>query len=423
MHAEEKLTEPVLSTEPSDPKEPGKLPLESSVFQAIVCLEGRYIAQEDNPTRGVVTTPDGMEFPTFLGKTKLREKLIQNYGSIEPGQPFPKQPLVWTAYPKLLNNSLTLTIIGVRADSYLLEPEHLKAQGVLIHKSENRFRLRVYRNLGKVPAAKLTEFSDLDFKGHLPQKSKLGWMYRVLAHREGLDFVVDTIEPIHICYGRQVKGAIAHILNPPQPPVKRILGQKVKSDEGLVESTAIEPSPPTDIAEAAQSSADRPAPETPFLEVAENITPSKTVADPRVEKVQPKHKLAASQVNVPVELEPVKSPQPEPVAIETTVPIQSPAVPAAKSKKKKAATPTSAAKVPAEKTPEAAALPKPKFLVQVDRQTFGGQSSVMLKTGMLFIDGKQVVRTKLAIVVGEAQTVSADGKTQKSGNRTILSSR
>jgi hypothetical protein len=50
-------------------------------------------------------------------------------------------------------------------------------------------------------------------------------------------------------------------------------------------------------------------------------------------------------------------------------------------------------------------------------------TSVTLKNGMLFIDGKSVTQTKLAIVVGEPEQVTADGKTQKSGNRTILSSR
>lgn len=62
-------------------------------------------------------------------------------------------------------------------------------------------------------------------------------------------------------------------------------------------------------------------------------------------------------------------------------------------------------------------------MVQVDRRHYPGEVSVTLKAGLLLIDGKRIAQTKLAIVIGEPQEISTDGKAQKSGNRTILSSR
>jgi hypothetical protein len=328
---------------------------------------------------GLLTTPDGIQFPLSfsLGKTKLWEKLLQKYGQIELEQPFPAQALVWVAYPKLLENTLSLTAIGIRSDRHSLEPEQLKVQGVVIAKSEDEFCLRVYRNLGKVSPSHLTDYSDLKLKGQLPQKARLGWTYRVIAHREGVEFVADTVEPIYIRSEWQVRKAIAQVLKPSPPPAPPILRL----------SAGIEPQ----------------ATPTPALKDKEPI------ALPRVPPVETG------------EREPVaEEPKSEPIL--NTKPSEP--APAAPSQKKKQATgSTPAAKVPPKKKPGPAQRPQPKFWVQVDRQTFGGQTSVVLKTGMLFIDGKQVVRTKLAIVVGEPQTISADGKTQTSGNRTILSSR
>ena len=369
--------------ESPDAKKAGRPLPTSEIFQAIVCIAGRFTAQAGDLQSGLLTTPDGIQFPLSFsfGKTKLWERLLQKYGEIAPEQPFPAQAIVWIAYPKLLENTLSLTAIGIRSDRHSLEPEQLKVQGVVIAKSEDEFCLRVYRNLGKVSPSHLTDYSDLKVRGQLPQKAKLGWTYRVIAHREGVEFVADTVEPIYIRFEWQVRKAIAQVLKPSPPPA-----------------------PPT-------------------LRISAGIEPQVTPTSAKEGALKDKEPIALPMVP------PVETGEPEPVTEEPKLePIidtkPSEPAPAAQSQKKKQATaPTPAAKVPPEKKPEAAQRPKPKFLVQVDRQTFGGQSSVALKTGMLFIDGKQVVRTKLAIVVGEAQTISADGKTQTSGNRTILSSR
>lgn len=438
--------------------------LEQDIFQAIVCIEGRFTAQADDLRSGLLTTPDGLQFPCFFGRAKLREKLLQNYGEIEPEQPFPAQAIVWFGYPRLLKESLSLTLIGVRSERYFLEPEQMKVQGVVIAKSEEGFRLRVYRNVGRLPTESPTAYSDLELKGQLPQEAKLSWTYRVLAHREGTEFVVDAVEPIYIPYAWPVKKAIRYATQantqllkpspPPAPPIRVTQEKAVQPDAARVESptipdvavsfgdlpTSVEVVPETvapPVVAPVTTVEPEPATESPKTESATTTPIAEAFAIPAAKSK--KKKQAALPVVVPVEPQPVAAPQPE----TSTIPVPGgsanaintptdppaavpnpPAVPAAKSKKKKQATaPTPAATVPTEKKPEATQPPKPKFLVQVDRQTFGGQASVVLKAGMLLIDGKPIVRTKLAIVVGEPQQVSADGKTQKSGNRTILSSR
>ncbi|HEY9908711.1 MAG TPA: hypothetical protein V6D18_14025 [Thermosynechococcaceae cyanobacterium] len=444
----------------SDSKNAGR-PLPSpEVFQALVCIEGRFTAQASDLRSGLLTTPDGIQFSFSFGRTNLWEKLIQKYGEIELEQPFPAQGIVWVAYPYLRKDSLALTGIGIRSDRHSLEPEQLKVQGVVIAKSEDEFCLRVYRNLGKVPPSQLTNYSDLKVKGQLPQKARLGWTYRVIAHREGGEFIADTVEAIYIHSEWQVRKAIAQVLKPsppPAPPIRASQKKEVKSDAALGESPtrplSLEIKPeatvpilsevslkPKQVALLMVPPAEPVEPQPVSAETKqESATNAKPFEASAVPAAKPsKKKQAAFPVSVSVEPEPIAAPQPEPSTIphgtqanavnpEPKSPVavpNAPAVSGAKFKQKKQdSVPTSAATVPAEKKPEAAQRPKPKFLVQVDRQTFGGQASVVLKAGMLLIDGKPVVRTKLAIVIGEPQTISADGKKQTSGNQTILSSR
>ena len=431
------VVKPTLPTEASVIEQSNQPPLESKLFQAIACVVGRYVASENNPTRGTLTTPDGVEFAAFLGRINLRKKLIENYGPIEPGQAFPEQPLVWVAYPKWMQGNLVLTLIGVRSERHFLAPEQLIVKGALIRRTDDRFCLRVYRNGGRFLPEQVTQYSDLELQGKVSEQSQLGGSYRVLAHRAGVEFVVDQMEPIDIGYPSQVKKAIAQVLKPRAPlppPIKAKQPDKAKLDAVAAVADSIEPASPTEVAKAAHISPDRADIEPLSMEVLDHTTPAEPVAAPQVKKAPSQRKPADSPVIVPTLPEPVQAPQPEPhpLAVSnsptpaTHTAIEPPAVPAAKSKQKKqkqASNPTPVATVPAGKQPEATAPPQPNFVVQVDRRQFSGMTSVTLKTGMLFIDGKQVTQTKLAIVVGEAPQISADGKVQKSGNRTILSSR
>ncbi|HEY9664631.1 MAG TPA: hypothetical protein V6C65_39825, partial [Allocoleopsis sp.] len=65
---------------------------------------------------------------------------------------------------------------------------------------------------------------------------------------------------------------------------------------------------------------------------------------------------------------------------------------------------------------------RPAFQVKVNNRSFVGYASVTLKGGMLRIDGKPVVTTKIAVVVGQPSVVEADGVV-RSGNQTVLTSR
>ena len=156
------VAKPTLPAETSVLEQSKQSPLESDVFQAIACVAGRYVAQANNPTRGTLTTPGGVEFAAFLGRINLRKKLTETYGAIEPEQAFPEQPLIWVTYPKWMQGNLVLTLIGVRSERHFLAPEQLIGKGVLIRRTDDRFCLRVYRNGGRVPQNQLTQYSDLE---------------------------------------------------------------------------------------------------------------------------------------------------------------------------------------------------------------------------------------------------------------------
>ena len=65
----------------------------------------------------------------------------------------------------------------------------------------------------------------------------------------------------------------------------------------------------------------------------------------------------------------------------------------------------------------------PVFRVKANDQIFSGYNSVTLNNRMLRIDGKAVAQAKMVVVVGQPQSIQADGKVSQKGNSAVLISR
>jgi phage terminase large subunit-like protein len=65
----------------------------------------------------------------------------------------------------------------------------------------------------------------------------------------------------------------------------------------------------------------------------------------------------------------------------------------------------------------------PVFRVKANDQIFSGYNSVTLNNRMLRIDGKAVAQAKMVVVVGQPQSIQADGKVSHTGNSAVLISR
>ncbi len=355
----------------------GHTSLTTTLFTAIVCLKGQYTPDVDDPTKGRLTMEDGVTFCVLAPKLKIIDQLTKNYGAIKPGEPFPNQSIPWICHPSTsLDGSSQIALVKAKPDNYFLEADRLEVNGTLVETFNGGFILRVYRNLGRVPLSRLAEmFNELKFRYQQEQeeKLKLGYTYHILAHREGADFIVDRIDPSHIRYVRQVKNSIASRIGliPLSPPVSSAL-QTV---------------------------------ETTIMSTAETTTdlPVLPMQEPQIES-------PLSAEVIPMELPPAAD-QAEPPTIQER-------------RKKKQKEPRITAAILTLPEPIPVKSPtKPKFVVFADGKQFAGQTSVSLKTGMLFIDGKRILQSKMVVVLGEPEQISADGKVLKTGNRATLSSR
>ena len=65
----------------------------------------------------------------------------------------------------------------------------------------------------------------------------------------------------------------------------------------------------------------------------------------------------------------------------------------------------------------------PVFRVKANDQIFSGYNSVTLNNRMLRIDGKAVAQAKMVVIVGQPQSIQADGKVSQKGNSAVLISR
>lgn len=71
----------------------------------------------------------------------------------------------------------------------------------------------------------------------------------------------------------------------------------------------------------------------------------------------------------------------------------------------------------------ASASGQANFTVQVNAQVFVGHNSVTLNRRVLCIDGKPVAQSKLAVVIGQPDTMQADGSVTKGNDRSVLMSK
>jgi hypothetical protein len=422
------------------------------VFQALGWVKGIYTPQASDSQKGVIKTPDGFELSASVS-ARTQMKLKQQIKALAPGQPLQTEagePFCWAVYPKMSNCDLShLTLLRIApASKTALTMDLFQINGILMGREEpDTSIVRVYRNPNSRCLNNAVYFFDLKLTGQMPDLT-LNQPVQIAAHRAGFNLVVDEAQPIEMELSEDIKENIQKTSLPRiplPPPIKRTQSDQPKTVALPVSESVIE---------APQPSADQEVPaliQSPTTEIvgqSELIIPAEVPLEVApIKRVSPVLKqvvpvpavtcVGEARIAAPsVKPELVENLKPEsPTSTKPSEPVdstkvsgsQAPVEPTVhelkKAKKATASIPAAAAAGSQKQQPEADKTPKPTFLVQVDRKQFPGMTSVTLKNGMLFIDGKSVTQTKLAIVVGEPQQVSADGKTQKSGNRTILSSR
>jgi hypothetical protein len=412
------------------------------IFQAVGKVKGIYTPQSSDSQKGIITTPDGFEFSASISaRTKIKSR--QQIKALAPGQPLQTEagePFCWAVYPKMSGCDLSHLILLriTSASKTALSVDRFQITGILMGREEpDTSIVRVYRNPNPRCLNNAVYFFDLKLIGHMLDLA-LKQPVQIVAHRTGFNLVVDEAQPIEMELSEDIKENIQKTSLPRiplPPPIKRTQSDQPKTAAFPAAESVIEaPQLPADqeVPALIQS------PTTELVEQGELIIPAEVPVEVAPSKKAP---LVLKQVvpvpaiaSASVEPELVENLKPEsttstkpPEPVDSVKVSGSPApVEPTVHEFKKAKEGT--ASIPAvagsqKQQPEADKTPKPTFVVQVDRKQFPGMTSVTLKNGMLFIDGKSVTQTKLAIVVGEPQQVSADGKTQKSGNRTILSSR
>jgi hypothetical protein len=423
---------------------PESTPTPVPVFQAVGRVKGIYTPQSSDSQKGIITTPDGFELSASISaRTKMKSR--QQIKALAPGQPLQTEAgesSCWAVYPKMSGCDLSHLILLriTSANKASLTMDLFQINGILMGREEpDTSIVRVYRNSNSGCVNNAVYFFDLKLTGHMPDLT-LKQPVQIAAHRAGFNLVVDEARSIEMELSEDIKENIQKTSIPRiplPPPIKRTQSNQLK--------TAALPAAES-VTEAPQPLADQEVPAliqsltTEIVEQSELVIPAEIPvevtpikkAPPVVKRVVPVLAIAAPSVE-PELVENLK-PEPstnikpsEPVASAKVSGSQSSVEPTVhqskKAKKVTASIPAAAVAGSQKQQPEADKTPKPTFVVQVDRKQFPGMTSVTLKNGMLFIDGKSITQTKLAIVVGEPQQVSADGKTQKSGNRTILSSR
>jgi hypothetical protein len=419
-------------------------PTPVSVFQAVGKVKGIYTPQSIDSQKGIITTPDGFEFSASISaRTKIKSR--RQIKALAPGQPLQTEagePFYWAVYPKMSGCDLShLILLRITSASKAALPvDRFQITGILMGREEpDTSIVRVYRNPNSRCLNNAVYFFDLKLTGQMPDL-ELKQPVQITAHRAGFNLVVDEAQPIEMELSEDIKENIQKTSLPRiplPPPIKRTQSDQPK--------TAALPAAES-VIEAPQLPADQEVPAlipsltTEIVEQSELIIPAEVpVEATSIKKAPPvlKQVVPVPAIATPsIEPKLVENLKPEPSTnIKPSEPVASAKVSGSqssvestvhqskKAKKGTASIPAAATAGSQKQQPEADKTPKPTFVVQVDRKQFPGMTSVTLKNGMLFIDGKSVTQTKLAIVVGEPQQVNADGKTQKSGNRTILSSR
>lgn len=408
-----------------------------AIYRAVGWVAGTYQPSGDNVNQGVFITSDGLSIPAFF-TWQFRGRLKQRYPDYATQPDFFQQSYRWTIYPQT-NSKLEFHLVGMKplTSDQLNAPQlnEFRVVGQIESCSDEKIIVCIQRNENsprKFNKANDLQSFTLTLDGSLPPNA-LGQIWDIKVNRVGERLVAIAGQPYEPSdedkeWLEQNASKKANALAAKKAAYKAEAKVKAVDDESKANADNKAASEPgvsipqqefdresiaiTIGEESPQVSAtDRAPQEQPKKQpVSQSLTTEKATPAASESGSKPKHKADAkshqSATIRPVQQRQQKTPS-SPSSQHS--PTDSRQLPVLKSG-------VSGGKVNAQQK-------KPTFQVKVNDQVFRGYDSVTLNNRMLRIDGKAVAQAKMVIVVGQPQSMQADGKVTQKDNSAVLISR
>jgi hypothetical protein len=408
------------------------------IYRAVGRSAGTYQPSLDNVNQGVFITSDGFRIPAFF-TWQFRGRLKHRYPDIATQPDFFQQYERWTVYPKTepklqfhLTGMKLLTSETVNA----AQLDEFRVVGQIQSCNDEKIVVCIQRNEnlpGKFNKAKDIQSFTLSLDGSLPPDA-LGQIWDIKVNRVGERLVVVAGQPYVpseedktwleqnvskkalALAAKKVDSKVADAKTKPRDDQsKASVDNKAASESGI--SIPLEEVARNSIAIAIaeesspMAATDRaPQEQQKKQSVSQFLTTTEAGTDLCESGSKPKHKADAASHQAAM-IRPVQQRQQK-----TSISPSS------------QHSPTDSRQLPVLKSGAAASKPnaqhkKPTFQVKVNDQVFSGYDSVTLNNRMLRIDGLAVAQAKMVIVVGQPQSMQADGKVTQKDNSAVLTSK
>lgn len=412
------------------------------IYRAVGWVAGIYQPSEDNVNQGLFITSDGLTVPAFF-TWQFRGRLKHRYPDYATQPDFFQQYDCWTVYPKTepklqfhLTGMKLLTSETVNAPQL----DEFRVVGQIQSCNDEKIVVCIQRNENlprKFNQAKDLQSFTLSLDGSLPPEA-LGQIWDINVNRVGERLVVIAGQPYEPSdedkewlkqnasnkalarvakedASKEAASSVADAKVKAADKSKASVDNKAANESGVsipqqevdYESIAIaigEESPQV-------SATDRAPQEQPKKQpVSQSLTTTEASTAASESGSKPKHKADATSHQAAT-IRPVQPRQQKtPISPSSQhSPTDSRQLPVLKSG-------ASGGKAKAQQK-------KPAFQVKVNDQVFSGYDSVTLNNRMLRIDGKAVAQAKMVIIVGQPQSMQADGKVTQKDNSAVLTSR
>jgi hypothetical protein len=409
-------------------------------YQAIGWVTGNYQPSADNPDCGVLVTSDGVAVPAQL-KGRLHHQLKKKFPNYSTKLDLLPKDALWTVYPStkplnfLLVNINTLESTGSSSPKLKKDNQRkvngFRLVGQIEAVADGRITIVIRRNdqrrKSKKHSLKYQPFA-LEIVGSLPGEA-VGQIWELEVQRRKAKLVLaqgccvrnslgkpKLVERKQEDASRNTEAATDTLPPKSKLAIEQSLVQV--EEEGRTNGQAGDCKAKSELQQT-----DATKPIVVLANAGSNKTVGKitTVFERKAkdsfqnEKEEEKHKgeslpSACSQSPSTI-LAVVKPHQIKPRAASVAQPLPN----ANHSQLRKTQLPSTAQ--------TAQALKQPTFNVKLNERVFVGRDSVTLNKRVLCVDGKPVAQGKLAVVVGNPCTMSADGAVTHGKNQTVLMSK
>lgn len=407
-----------------------------AIYRAVGWVAGTYQPSGDNVNQGVFITSDGLSIPAFF-TWQFRGRLKQRYPDYATQPDFFQQSYRWTIYPQT-NSKLEFHLVGMKplTSDQLNAPQlnEFRVVGQIESCSDEKIIVCIQRNENsprKFNKANDLQSFTLTLDGSLPPNA-LGQIWDIKVNRVGERLVVIAGQPYEpsdedktwlkqnaskkakALAAKKAASKEADAKTKPRDEQSKATIDNKASDESVVsipqevagESIAIAiDEESSSMAATTTGQTDQPKKQP----VSQSLTTEKASTAPSESGSKPKHKADATSHQAAT-IRPAQQRQQK---------ISSPS---------SQHSPTDSRQIPVLKSGASggkvnAQQKKPAFQVKVNDQVFSGYDSVTLNNRMLRIDGKAVAGAKMVVVVGQPQSMQADGKVTQKDNQAVLTSR